>query len=769
MIYSRYFVFILLSLISFIPAVAADGYGSHQSVGLVLSGGGAKGIAHIGALQALEENYIPIDYITGTSMGAIVGGLYACGYTPAEMLDLITSNYFSYLSTGRIDPEFTYYFSQEKPSPQMFSFSLGSRDSTSRERYNPQSLISPTPMVFGFMEIFGAYTAQCRGDFDRLFVPFRCVASNMTQRRKHVFASGSVADAIRASMSFPLVFQAVKIGGDVYYDGGIFDNFPVDVMRSEFAPSVMLGFDVSASSKGPQNSYMDQLDMLVTQPQSYDLPESDGVKVRINLSDFGLLDFGAAREIYKRGYDRTMEMMDSIKARVHTRVPSGSRELRRAVFKSQTPALRFSEVKVTGGTPRQNEYLEYLFHPAQGADTIGVDRARLAFYRAISSDKLSGFVPTATAVNDSSGLFRLNLRATVKSKFDLGVGAYITSSNNSFLYLRAGYSTMSFSSLTADLSAWIGQSYMAGMLSGSAYLHSSIPSALKYHIVASRKRYYESEKLFFRDNEPSFVVNHDYFGRLAWSVATGRTGALDVGIGGGREYNTFYRNSSPESYKAGRDHIALDLGQVFVSYSSSTLDNGNYPTSGHYRSGRAMALAGNAKYYNAVADNTTSDKKWWLRLDWRERDYLDLGKHFSLGLEGQAVLSTRQLLESYYAAISTAPSYNPTPASNNIFDPKMRADSFLALAAVPVYKYNSSLSGRLSLNLFAPLRAIKEGADGNAMHDRWFRKVYFFGEADVVYSLPFADICVYCNYAGTSTRFSAGISLGFYLEAPKFL
>lgn len=769
MIRFRYFTLILLLFTTVVPALAAEDRGGHQSVGLVLSGGGAKGIAHIGALQALEENDIPVDYITGTSMGAIVGGLYACGYTPAEMLALITSDYFSYLSSGRIDPEFTYYFSQEKPSPQMYSFQLGRRDSTARDRYNPQSLISPTPMVFGFMEIFGAYTAQCRGDFDRLFVPFRCVASDMTKRRRRVFAGGSVADAIRASMSFPLVFQAVKIDGDVYYDGGIFDNFPVDVMRSEFAPSVMLGFDVSAASKGPQNSYMDQLDMLVTQPQSYDLPEADGVKVRINLSDFSLLDFGAALAIYKRGYDRTMEMMDSIKARVHTRVPAGARELRRAVFKSQTPALRFSEVKVTGGTQHQNEYLEYLFHPAQGTDTIGVDRARLAFYRAISSDKLSGFVPTATAVNDSSGMFRLNLQATVKSKFDLGVGAYITSSSNSFLYVRAGYSTMSFSSLTADLSAWIGQSYMAGMLNGSAYLHTPTPSAFKYQVVASRKRYYESEKLFFRDNEPSFVVNHEYFGRLAWSVAAGRTGAVDVGIGGGREYNTFYRNSSPESYKSGRDHIALDLGQVYAGYSSSTLDNGNYPTTGHYRSGRAMAVAGKAKYYNAVADSRTSDRLWWLRLDWRERDYLDLGKHFSLGLEGQAVLSTRSLLESYYASISTAPSYNPTPASNNIFDPKMRSDSFLALAAVPVYKYSPSLSGRLSLSLFAPLRAIKEGPGGSAMHDRWFRKVYFFGEADVVYSLPFADICVYCNYAGTSTRFSAGLSLGFYLEAPKFL
>ena len=89
---------------------AESGVESGQSVGLVLSGGGAKGIAHIGVIKALEEHNIPIDYVAGTSMGAIVGGLYAAGYTPEEMLDLILSPGFSMWSTGQIDPNLTYYF-----------------------------------------------------------------------------------------------------------------------------------------------------------------------------------------------------------------------------------------------------------------------------------------------------------------------------------------------------------------------------------------------------------------------------------------------------------------------------------------------------------------------------------------------------------------------------------------------------------------------------------------------------------------------------------
>ena len=244
----------LLLLMSASPGAASEpAREGHQSVGLVLSGGGAKGIAHIGVIKALEENDIPIDYITGTSMGSIVGGLYAAGYTPEEMLGLILSRPFSYWSTGRIDPRLTFLLTDEKTTPTSMSISLNlRRDTTTTKSAVPQSIISPLPMNFAFMDLFSAYTAQCGGDFDRLMVPFRCVASNVAAKHKKVLSSGSLGDAIRASMSFPAVFQPTEIDGSLLYDGGIYDNFPVDVMRQTFAPSIMIGVDVSTAETGPR-------------------------------------------------------------------------------------------------------------------------------------------------------------------------------------------------------------------------------------------------------------------------------------------------------------------------------------------------------------------------------------------------------------------------------------------------------------------------------------------------------------------------------------
>lgn len=765
-------IFLIVFLLLCHPAPSyATAQELHQSVGLVLSGGGAKGIAHIGAIKALEENDIPIDYITGTSMGAIVGALYAIGYTPEEMMSLIESQYFGYMSTGKIDPAFTYYFSSEKPSPAMFTHQFGKTDKDEKSRFNPQSLIKPAPMMFGFMEIFGANTAQCNGDFNKLFVPFRCVSSNMTKRAKHVFAHGDLAQAVRASMSFPLIFQAIEIDGNIYYDGGIFDNFPVDVMRSEFSPDIMLGFDVSASSTGAPNSYLDQLDMLVTEPQSYDLPGDDGIKVRIDLNDFGLLDFGAAKAIYQRGYETTIAMMDSIKERVSGRMPDKVRNIRRMAFKAHTPALAFTDIEVSGGNQHQNDYIKYLFSPAKGCDTIGIERARLAFYRALASDKLNSLVPTATPV-DTTGLFKLSLNASVKKKFTASAGAFITSSNNSFLYLRGGYSNLSFSSINTTIEAWIGQSYMAGAFTGEIFLPTSTPSAFRFEAVASRSRFYENEKLFFRDNEPTFVVEHEYFGRAGWTMAAGRTGAVETGVAGGRIYNSFFRNNLPDSYLAGRDRAGLNLGQAYVSYNSSTLNDVAYPTSGHFRHGAFSAIIGKSYFYDALKpENSSPDSRseHWLRLHWRERDYFDINRHWTIGLEGELVASTRKLLQSYYASITTAPAYCPTPASNNVFDPGMRADNYLALSVVPVYKFNSSLSARVNTSAFIPYRSIVEADNGTARHGRILGTVNFFGELDVVYRLPFATLAAYCNYSSTRHHFNAGISLGLYITAPRFL
>jgi NTE family protein len=202
-----------------------------------------------------------------------------------------------------------------------------------------------------------------------------------------------------------------------------------------------------------------------------------------------------------------MGIIDSIKTRVTSRVSKVARATARGSFKSKTPYLRFDSLEVTGGNAKQNKYVEYLFAPAH-ADTFGIAHVRQSYFRAISPGRLRDLSPHAT-YNDSTDMFKLSLKATPKDNFNLSMGGYITSSTNSFLYASAAYKTMSFSSASADLHGWVGQSYMAGMLRAAVNLRTRVPSAVSFLGVLSRSRFYENDHLFYEDKVPSCIIGHE--------------------------------------------------------------------------------------------------------------------------------------------------------------------------------------------------------------------------------------------------------------------
>lgn len=747
----------------------ADTTASPQSVGLVLSGGGAKGIAHIGVIQALEDNDIPIDYIAGTSMGAIVGGLYSCGYTPGEMLALIESNSFSHWSTGKIDRKLTYYFLQDEPLPTLLTLNFGEGESNRLKPVLPSSLINPLPMNFAFMELFAPYTAQCGGDFNKLFVPFRSVSSDMTNKKMVVSSEGSLGDAVRASMSFPLVFHPIERDGALLYDGGIYDNFPVDVMRDNFAPQIMIGVDVSTTDTPDETQNMvSQLETMIIQHSDYFLPDDQGIKLRIHLEEFGLLDFDKARRIYQIGYDKAMSMMDSIKGRIHSRVPAEARTLRREVFKSQTPYLRFDQVDVTGGTPSQNAYVRSLF-THNSADTFGLRRARDAYYRAITPGKFKNLEPTAV-YNDTTGLFALHLKSTLRDNFSVGVGGYLTTSTNSILFLSAGYKTLSYNSLDLRLNGWVGQSYLAAEGNAHIRLLRSVPSSLQLKVVASRQKYFRTDKMFFQTSDPTFSVTNEYFGRLSYGVAMGRRGKGEISLGYGHQSNKY--NSSDNTGIALEDQLWQNLAQARLSYEYNTLNSTSMPTSGAIIQVTVMGVAGHAymERFGGNAFPRMKERRTWGQVELAARNYFDLSSRFSLGTDVNILASSRRLLPTYAASIMDAPSFNPVPSYTNVFTPSFRANSYGVAGVIPIWKMSSIMQLRGRADVFVPARPILSAGDGTARYGDWFSRLYFFGQVEAVMTLPFANVSAYMHYAGVpSGRWNFGVSFGLFLQAPRFL
>ena len=186
--------------------------GERDPIGLVLTGGSARAVAHLGVLEYLEENGIVPDFIVSNSMGSIIAAMYAAGYSPAEMRAIVSSGVVREWVSGRIDPNrYMDYYRQLGGTPSFLSVRVNLGNPAGERVQFPTNLISSTQVDLALTELFAPATAASDGDFNRLMVPFLCVASDMNHRRPVVIRSGNLSEAVRSSMSIPLVFKPMAI------------------------------------------------------------------------------------------------------------------------------------------------------------------------------------------------------------------------------------------------------------------------------------------------------------------------------------------------------------------------------------------------------------------------------------------------------------------------------------------------------------------------------------------------------------------------------
>lgn len=233
----RYWLWIVFCL-CLLPELHAE----RKKVGLVLSGGGAKGIAHIGVIEVLEKAGIPVDIVVGTSMGSIVGGLYAIGYDGTALDSLVRRQNWSYLLSDRLVRDKLSFSEKEMAEKYVLSFSFGK----DRDKRMPAGFVSGQNIYNLFSDLTVGYHDTL--DFASLPVPFACVAADMVTGKEVVLREGLLAQAMRSSMAIPGAFTPVRINGMVLVDGGIVNNFPADVAKAMGA-DVIIGVDVQSDLK----------------------------------------------------------------------------------------------------------------------------------------------------------------------------------------------------------------------------------------------------------------------------------------------------------------------------------------------------------------------------------------------------------------------------------------------------------------------------------------------------------------------------------------
>lgn len=743
-----------------------------ESVGLVLSGGGAKGIAHVGVIKALEDNEIPIDYVTGTSMGAIVGSLYSCGWSPEKMLDFFTSSDFADWSSGTINPDHIYYYYQPDPTPKWVSVNVSFKKKVSLPtQIIPTSLISPLPMNIEFLNLYGKYSKQCGENFNHLFVPFRCVASDVYHKRKVVFGSGSLGEAVRASMSFPMVFRPIEVNGTLLYDGGIYDNFPVNVMQQDFNPDFIIGVSVSNADSKPESGDMyGQVEDMIIQNNDYTVPADKGVKIQVPVLNFGVLQFDKARTIYEIGYKKGLEMVDSIKSRISARVALEDVTRRREAFAADTRPLEFDSVNVEGIKGSQARYLKYLFTDDKRI-AFGMPHTIEAYYRAVTDGSLSNLVPTVQFKSEGHDI--LNLEATPRRPWTLAVGGFLTTSTNSNLYFSAGYHTLGHNSLDVSFSAWLGQAYFAGMGNAKFALRTNIPSYVELTGVLSQQKYYDNEVMFYKSANPIYITEVDNYLRASYVWAIGMHMKGYASIAGGYISDTYYPGRSMDERGLDRDKTKYKVGVIRLGVDANSLDNQMFPSAGErWFVNMDLSLQSSRFLPNGHHSEATPwDKRPIASFEVLWKKFYGLNKYIRVGVMANGYATLQRLNQNYTNTKIHAPAFAPTPATQNYFNVAFRSDNYLAAGLIPMWTPLKRLQIRGDFYVYQAIRNLEDRGEREvARWHGWMHKPEFLGEVAAIYNLPFASVSVYGNYLSSPSRnWNFGISIGLLFQAPKLL
>lgn len=696
-----------------------------QKVGVVLSGGGASGLAHIGILKALEENNIPVDYIVGTSMGAVIGGLYASGYSPQEIENILYDKEFIQINKGNIPDQYSLYFKH----PSEYASWIRIRFSLSDKLIKniPTNVINSVPIDFFLLEKF--FHSNLKNNFDSLFIPFRCVAADVENKRKVIFRNGNLSDAIRASMSYPFYLRPLMLDGKLLYDGGLYDNYPTDVCYSEYYPDIIIGSDVSDNHIPPEddNIYLQLRNMLMTKKDTS--KKCDNEIIIKPYSGNNLFDFESAKSLIDSGYYATLRKMPEILQHVHQYRNKYEVELKRQGYKQQQKNILIHNLNVKILDKGNPYYIEKSLNTKK--HNISISEFKKRYYRLASDERIKYMYPRVSTKD--SNKVNIDVYTKYEKPFYFDIGGIISNRPVNEIFAALQYNYIGKVGLKLYANGYLGRLYNGALGKIKIDFPAYNPFFIEASTCYSRWDFYKSSTLFFDFKKPSFLIQEDNYNELNMGIPFGTKGIWTWGGGIANWINYYYQNNNFI------DKDTADNTHFNYYYLQSAIDINNqnrklYANEGSRLFIKMKFIKGSESFIpgNLAPDKTKLENKFhkdWLYVKMFSDNYIKTVKRIKLGYYFEYSFSTQDFFSNYTSTILSAPAFYPTVESTTLFLPDFRAYHYFALGGKSVTSFLNRLDLRFELFWFQPLQSI---ANDN-------------------YKAKFVDPVIFQNIAGSGT------------------
>lgn len=731
-----------------------------QKVGVVLSGGGASGMSHIGVLKALEENNIPIDYITGTSMGALVGACYASGMSPWEIEKRMSDPKFIGWSKGIIEDKYHYYFKRKEVSASWVSFKFS--PDTVFETSLPTNFINPVAIDLALMEIFSPSGAAANYNFDSLLVPYRCVAADIQRKQPVIFKKGNLSQAVRASMSYPFYIRPLTVNGAVLFDGGLYNNFPADIMYNDFNPDIIIGSDVSGNNPVPnEDNILSQIKSMIIARNNNTHPCGDMIVVHPNSSIFGLFNFEDATRIVEVGYQTAMASMDSILNLVPVRRDSAALAIKRKNFIDKQPQLLIDDIYIEGLNKHQAKYAKRILQlRLDKTDTKVLDAERFKpnYYRLASDDKIQSLYPLAK-YEPKKDLYDLYLTVKKEKKLILEFGGVFSSKPINTGYVGVHYHYLRNVAITFSGNSYFGKLY--GSVQGKIRIDfpTRLPFFTELDFTNSRMDFFKSYATFFEDVRPSYLVINDTHSELAIGVPVNRKGKLKISSSLGEVLNQYYQTKQFTRLDT-TDRTYFDGGTAAITFDRNTLDQKQYASNGSNFVIRAKYYYGIERTYPGSTSKNEKFERYyhnWYNVKILYQNFILRSKRYRVGYHMEGVWSNQPRFANYTATILSTPVFSPIPESRVLFLENFRAHRFGAFGLVNVFKLPKGFDYRVEGYIFQPYQRIVADPNLNAVFNPVLANRFYIGSTSLIYNSPIGPASVSFNYYNNSPKFDKTI------------
>ena len=717
---------------------------SAQTTGLVLSGGGMRAMAHIGVLKALEENHVPIDYIAGTSAGAYIGSLYAIGYSPEEMQKLVTSKSFMLLASGVFDDDHTYYFKKNPPDASWVTVKF-LLDSVLRTQL-PSNVVNPGEIDFALSERMAQPAMIAGNNFDSLLVPFRCVAADISGKQQIVFRNGDLAMAVRASMAFPFYYAPVLLDNKILFDGGIYNNFPVDVMQQDFHPDRIIGVNAAGLPDIPyEGNFLTQIKTMLTQTTVYKVPGDTDLLIEPDVKFMGSFDYSRINAAIDSGYASTVRMMRRIKENIPRESDTAKLEERRKFFRNSKEEIVIDQIYVHGVNADRGQYVRKILNPYN--DCIRLSKLNKSYFKLVADDNIRYLFPHLL-YNPDTRYYDLHLDVKRANGLTVDFGGNFSSRpiNTGFVGFQHNY--------WGRLSYKLAGNFYFGKLYNSmlARLRIDIPGKFPLYAEPSATfnqwDFYKSSNTFFNDIKPSYLVQYERSYAMNFGVPARNKAKVMAGASWFKLNNRYYQTRQFTQSDT-NDITKFEGVSAVMEFERNTLNRKMYPNDGTYLNVHVRYVIGSEQTFpgstNAVRDTVKKVHDYPQGTIMYDNYFAHWGK-MRFGFYGELTFSGQPFFANYTASVLAAPAFYPLQETKTLFLTNFRAHDFIGSGLKTIVAINNSVDFRVEGYMFQPFNEILPTDENKTVYGDAFNKRYFIATANAVYNSPIGPVSLSLNY-----------------------